>query len=39
MNNAAAETAVHRWEFVPTRIGGQAVNAEVEVPVQFKLTD
>lgn len=35
----AAQIAVRRWEFVPTRIGGQTVNSEVEVPVEFKLTN
>jgi protein TonB len=29
--------AVRRWEFEPARVGSRAVEAEIEVPVRFKL--
>jgi protein TonB len=35
----AALTAVRSWEFKPARIGSKTVDAEIEVPVRFKLTD
>lgn len=34
----AALTQVREWEFAPARIGTQAVESEIEVPVRFKLT-
>jgi protein TonB len=30
--------AVRRWEFEPARVGSRAVEAEIEVPVRFKLS-
>lgn len=33
----AAVNAVRQWRFVPARVGGQAVNEWVEVPVAYRL--
>ena len=33
----AAVQAVRNWEFTPARIGTQAVESEIQVPIQFKL--
>jgi protein TonB len=33
----AARLAVQRWRFSPARVGGIAVDSEVEVPVRFRL--
>ncbi len=35
----AALKAVRGWEFKPARKGAVAVESQIEVPVQFKLTD
>jgi protein TonB len=34
----AAVAAVEQWRFVPARRGGQAVAAQIEVPIRFRLT-
>lgn len=36
--DAAALNAVLAWEFIPARIGPQAVPSDIEVPVRFKLS-
>ena len=36
--DAAATKAVAQWQFEPARVGALAVESEIEVPVQFKLT-
>jgi protein TonB len=37
--DAAAQTAVQRWRFVPATRGGASVPAVAEVPVRFRLTN
>ena len=34
--DAAAVSAVKRWQFTPGKVGDRAVSAEVEVPVRFR---
>jgi protein TonB len=35
----AATAAVRDWEFEPARVNARSVKSEIEVPVQFKLTE
>jgi protein TonB len=35
----AAVAAVEQWRFTPARAEGGAVEAEVEVPIRFRLTE
>jgi protein TonB len=35
----AARAAVERWRFEPARLDGAPVEAELEVPIRFQLTD
>ena len=39
LDDAARETVLRRWRFVPARAGGIAVKSWVRVPIRFALTE